>query len=163
MQTQNVNDASTSGGRVSSPAAARECRVLRTAQSGFTLIELMVVVTIVALLAGIAVVNIRTAQQKAREAALLENLSNMRKAIDNFYADKQRYPANLDELVPNYLKKVPEDPVTRTKDWQEVMEEPDPDAPENTDAEGNSVAPGMSDVRSSAPGNTLDGKPYSEL
>ena len=160
MQTLDVNDRTISGGRVSSPAAARERRV---AQSGFTLIELIVVVTIVGILASVAVVNIRTAQQKAREAALLENLSNMRKAIDNFYADKQRYPANLDELVPNYLRRVPEDPVTRTRDWEEVMEEPDPDAPENTDAEGNAVAPGMSDVRSSAPGNTLDGKPYAEL
>jgi general secretion pathway protein G len=136
---------------------------VRRFQSGFTLIELIVVVTIVGILASVAVINIRNAQRKAREAALRDNLAKMRGAIDNFYADKQRYPANLEELVPNYLKFVPKDPITMNEDWEEVMEEPDPDAPENTDAEGNAVAPGMSDVRSRAPGNTLDEKPYSEL
>ena len=136
---------------------------VRRFQSGFTLIELIVVVTIVGILASVAVINIGNAQRKAREAALRDNLAKMRGAIDNFYADKQRYPANLEELVPNYLKFVPKDPITMNEDWEEVMEEPDPDAPENTDAEGNAVAPDMSDVRSRAPGNTLDEKPYSEL
>jgi general secretion pathway protein G len=137
--------------------------VHRSRQRGFTLIELIVVVTIIGILAGVAVVNIKNAHRKAREAALRDNLKTMRAAIDNFYADKQRYPANLEELVPNYLKSVPKDPITQNADWEEVMEEPDPDAPENTDAEGNTVAPGMSDVRSRAPGNTLDEIPYTEL
>ena len=135
----------------------------RRRQRGFSLIELLVVVTIIGILAGIALINVGTAQRKARETALRENLFQMRKAIDNFYADKQRYPANLEELVPNYLKSVPKDPITMNADWEEVMEEPDPDAPENTDAEGNSVAPGMSDVRSRAQGSTLDDIPYTEL
>ena len=135
----------------------------RRSQAGFSLIELLVVVTIIGLLAGIAMVQVKYAIRKAQEAALKENLHSMRTAIDNFYADKQRYPANLEELVPNYLKSVPKDPITMNADWEEVMEEPDPDAPENTDAEGNSVAPGMSDVRSRAQGSTLDDIPYTEL
>jgi general secretion pathway protein G len=135
----------------------------RGAQRGFTLIELIVVVSIIGILAAIAVVNIKNMNRKARETALKDDLSKMRTAIDNFNADKQRYPNDLEELVPNYLKKIPSDPITLQPDWEPVMETPDPDAPENTDAEGNPIAPGMIDVRSKAPGKTLDNVPYSEL
>ena len=138
-------------------------RSRRTSQSGFSLIELMVVVTIIGVLAGIAVVNVKNAQRKAREAALRDSLYKMRTAIDNFYADKQRNPSDLNELVPNYLKYVPKDPITMDEDWEQVMEQPDPDAPENLDAEGNPVAPGIVDVKSKAQGVTLDNVPYSEL
>ena len=86
----------------------------RRRQAGFTLIELLVVVTIVGLLAGIAVVQVRYSKRKAQEAALKHNLHAMRSAIDNFYADKQRYPNDLNELVPNYLRKIPPDPITET-------------------------------------------------
>ncbi len=71
----------------------------RSGERGFTLIELIIVVTIIGILAGLAIVNVRFAQRKAREAALMDNLSTLRKAIDNFYADKQHYPADLNALV----------------------------------------------------------------
>ncbi len=132
-------------------------------QLGFTLIELIVVVTIIGILAGIAVVNVKYANRKAREAALMKDLHDIREAIDNFYADKQRYPSDLNELVPNYLKKMPSDPITMQADWEPIMETPDPDAPENTDAEGNPVAPGVFDVKSNAQGKTLGNVPYSDL
>ena len=135
----------------------------RSAQNGFTLIELLVVVTIVGILAAIAVVNVRYAQRKAREAALKDNLHSLRSAIDNFHADKQRYPADLNELVPNYIRRIPKDPITDQEDWEIVMEEPTEDEPENTDAEGNPIAPGVQDVKSKAPGQTLDNVPYTEL
>ncbi|HUK35575.1 MAG TPA: type II secretion system protein, partial [Vicinamibacterales bacterium] len=64
-------------------------------QSGFTLIELIVVVAIIGILAAVAVANVKNAQQKAREAALRDDLFEMRKAIDNYYADKQKYPDSL--------------------------------------------------------------------
>ena len=133
------------------------------AQRGFTLIELMIVVTIVGILAGIAMVQVRNMQRKAREGALEANLHEMRKAIDNFYADKQRFPSSLDELVPNYLRKVPPDPITQQTDWEEVVETPDADAPPETDEFGSPMQAGITDVRSRATGTTLDGRPYNEL
>ncbi len=133
------------------------------AQAGFTLIELIVVVTIIGILAGVAIVNVRWGQRKAREAALMHNLHQMREAIDNFYADKRRFPSNLEELVPNYLRAIPKDPLTQTAEWEEVMDAPDPDAPPENDADGNPVAPGVTDVKSRAPGMTLDNVPYAEL
>jgi general secretion pathway protein G len=142
----------------------------RSNQRGFTLIELLVVVTIVGLLAGLAIVNVRFAQRKAREAALMDNLSTMRKAIDNFYADKQHYPADLNELVPNYVRKIPRDPITKQIDWEVVMDDPlaagtgengEP-IPSETDPQAVSQ-PGIVDVKSVAVGMTLDNVPYNEL
>lgn len=132
-------------------------------QKGFTLIELIVVVTIIGILAGIAMVQVKNMTIKAREAALMSNLYELRKAIDNFYADKQRYPANLQELVPNYIRKIPPDPITDQADWEEIMETPDPDAPQETDEFGSPAQAGVIDVKSRATGTTLDGKSYSEL
>jgi len=141
----------------------------RRKQGGFTLMELIVVVTIVGILAAIAVVNVRFAQRKAREAALMDNLYTLRKAIDNFYADKQRYPQNLDELVPNYIRRIPADPITQQVDWEEVIDDPLSQTGENgefmsseTDPEAMSQ-PGVVDVKSVAKGTTLNNVPYSEL
>ena len=150
-------------------AAAAALRARRAKARGFTLIELIVVVSIIGILASIAVVNVRYAQRKAREAALMDNLHTMRAAIDNFYADKQRYPSNLSELAPNYLRRIPADPITKQVDWEEIMDDPyatGADGSEPIPAETDPEAitqPGVVDVRSRAVGSTLDGKPYSEL
>jgi general secretion pathway protein G len=136
----------------------------RTSLAGFTLIELMVVISIIGVLAGIAVVQVKNMQRKARETALRKDLHDMREAIDNFYADKQRYPADLNELVPKYLQRIPKDPISKAQDWDAITEPPDPDAPPNNDASGNPVAPGISDVKSKAPGSTMDDNvAYTEL
>jgi general secretion pathway protein G len=143
-------------------------------QKGFSLIELLVVVTIIGILAGVAVVNVKFAQRKAREAALKDNLFQLRKCIDNFYADKQRYPTSLDELVPYYVKRLPPDPITGQVDWELVMDNPaeaggggDAAAgtepiPAETDPEATGE-PGIVDVKSKAPGETLDHVPYVDL
>lgn len=134
----------------------------RQAQSGFTLIELIVVVTIIGILAGVAIIQVRFAQRKALEAALMQDLHEMRKAIDDFYADKQRFPNDLNELVPNYLRKIPPDPITKAVDWEEVKNDTSQE-PESTDTSGMPQGAGISDVKCPAAGSTLDGKPYNEL
>jgi general secretion pathway protein G len=130
---------------------------------GFSLIELLVVVTIIGILAAAAIVNVRYAQRKAREAVLKDNLFSMRKAIDNFYADKQRFPTDLNELVPNYLRAIPKDPITDEAVWEEVADTPGPDEMESeTDPEAAGGA-GVIDVKSRAEGMTLDNIPYADL
>ena len=135
-------------------------------QRGFTLIELIVVVTIIGILAAVAVSNVKNAQTKAREAALKDDLFEMRKAIDNYYADKQKYPDSLNTLVSEkYLRAIPKDPITMKADWVEVQNSTDPNDPTATDTSGDSAAamtPGISDVHSNATGNGLDGTAYKD-
>jgi general secretion pathway protein G len=134
-------------------------------QAGFSLIELIVVVTIIGILASVAMVQVKHATRKAQEAALRDNLFEMRKAIDNFYADKQRYPNDLNELVPNYLRTVPKDPITKQEDWELIQDNPaNPDEMADTNSDNvNQNGPGVIDVKSKAPGSTLDNVPYNEL
>jgi general secretion pathway protein G len=137
----------------------------RAAQRGFTLIELIVVVTIIGILAGVAISNVKYAQTKAREAALKHDLFEMRKAIDDYYADKQRYPESLAALEQDkYLRRVPTDPITMQKDWEEVPATTDPSDPTAVDPAAADPlaggATGIYDVHSSATGNGLDGTPY---
>lgn len=133
-------------------------------ENGFTLVELLVVVTIIGLLAGIAMVNVQNAKRKAAENILRYNLHTMRKAIDDFYADKQKYPQTLQDLVDaKYLRVLPKDPITESSDtWIPVNEEPS-----EADASGSedpmAVGGGIVDVKSGAEGKTLDDVPYSEL
>jgi general secretion pathway protein G len=91
-----------------------------------------------------------------QEAVLKRNLFAMRDAIDQYYADKNKYPASLDSLVSDgYLRRIPEDPMTRTADsWQAVPAEPDPGNP--------SAEPGIYDVKSGAQGQGLDGSNYAD-
>ena len=123
-------------------------------QKGFTLIELIVVVTIIGILAAVAIVNVHNAQRKAQEAALRDDLHEMRKAIDDFYADKQRYPTDLNELVPNYLRSIPKDPITKQADWDAIQDQP---------ADSDQSADTNPDNASKAPGKTLDNVAYSDL
>lgn len=128
---------------------------------GFTLIELIVVMAIIGILATIAVPAMRTAPIRAREAALKENLYQMRSCIDQFHADRDRYPASLDELVElGYLRAVPVDPITRAADW--VTEVPEITG-EETELESEAGAgSGIIDVRSASEETALDGSRYSD-
>jgi general secretion pathway protein G len=103
---------------------------LRSA-AGFTIIELMVVMTLIVTLSTIAVVQYRHSIVYSKEAALKEDLFRMKEAIDQYYADKNQYPATLEDLVSSgYLRSVPADPVTGSPStWQTVPAEPDPNNP----------------------------------
>ena len=87
--------------------------------AGFTLIELMIVITIIMILAGIAAVHYDRTVQRAREATLRSDLKVLREAIENFTLDKQAAPQSLQDLVDGkYLREVPVDPMTHQQDWQ---------------------------------------------
>jgi general secretion pathway protein G len=126
------------------------------AQAGWTLIELLVVISLVVLLASIALVGYRNAVIRSQEAVLKEDLFRMRDAIDQYYADKNQYPSDLQALVSDgYLRAIPEDPFTRSADtWQAIPAEPDPANP--------NAMPGVFDVKSGADGTALDGTKYSD-
>ena len=126
----------------------------RRAQAGFTLIELLVVISLISILAAMAVVQYRNSIQRTQEATLKTDLFRMRDAIDQYYADKGKYPASLDALVSDqYLRRIPEDPITKSADtWQTVPAEPDPGNP--------SADPGIYDVKSGAQGQALDGSNF---
>lgn len=124
--------------------------------SGFTLIELMTVMVIIVVLASVGLVMYGNSVRNSREVTLKFDLSEMRKAIDAYYADKQKYPSSLEDLVTEkYIRAVPVDPITNAADWQTTMSERDPANP--------SAEPGISDVKSNASGMAQDGRPYSEL
>ena len=119
--------------------------------AGFTLIELIVVMLIIALLASLAVPRYFGSLQKSKDAVLKENLTLMREALDKYYGDNDKYPAALDELVSRkYLRSIPRDPVTESATtWITVPPE---------DPEKGAVY----DVHSGADGNAADGSPYKE-
>jgi len=134
--------------------ASRPHRLLRA--GGFTIIELLVVMTLIIILASVGMTQYRNSRTSASEAVLKEDLFRMRDAIDQFYADKGKWPSDLAELVSSgYIREVPKDPITQSADtWQTVPAEPDPNNP--------SSAGGISDVKSGSDGQALDGTKYSE-
>lgn len=95
-----------------------EIQLRRGDVSGFTLIELMIVMTIIMILASMAAVHYDRSVTRAKEAALHHDLSVMRDAIEQYTLDKQQAPQSLDDLVSSgYLRAVPVDPITGAKDW----------------------------------------------
>ena len=129
----------------------------RSAQAGWTLIELVIVMAIITVLAALATVGARNAVLLSREATLKEDLFRMRDAIDQYYADKGKYPSDLQALVTDqYMREVPVDPISRSRDsWQTIPAEPDPSNP--------SADPGIFNVKSGAEGASLQGQAYSEF
>lgn len=122
--------------------------MLKDTVKGFTLVELLLVLFLVALLASLVMPVATRSVDQAKESALKEDLKVLRKAIDNFYANTGHYPQNLNQLVEKrYIHHVPSDPLTgNTTSWVESHSD-DKDS-------------GISDIHSGAEGNAADGKPY---
>jgi general secretion pathway protein G len=129
----------------------------RTRSAGFTLIELLVVVAIIGILAGVVVGQYGRSIVKSKEAVLKENLFTVRNVINQYFADKGKYPSDLHALVDDhYLRAMPIDPFTKSSDtWNLVYSESD-------DQDDITMEPGIVDLHSGSEKSALDGTPYSE-
>ena len=130
--------------------------MMKRLDRGFTMVELLVVVSIIVILATMGMTQYRTSVIYSRESVLKEDLFRLRDAIDQYYADKGQYPSTLDALVSDgYVRKIPEDPFTRnSSSWQTVPAEPDPNNP--------TAEAGVYDVKSGSDATAIDGSKYAE-
>jgi general secretion pathway protein G len=122
---------------------------------GFTLIELLVVMSLIVVFATLGLVQYRYSVLRAKEAVLREDLFRLRDAIDQFYADRNRYPVQLSDLVAEgYMRQIPQDPMTEsTESWHTIQAEPEP---------GEAFEAGIFDVKSGSDGVSLDGSRYAD-
>jgi general secretion pathway protein G len=128
--------------------------VISRNQNGFSLLELMIAMFILIILLSIALPTYNRSVQYARETVLSENLWQMRRAIDQYRADKGRLPASLEELVSNeYLREMPIDPITQKTEWDEIMGE---------DAMSPDGEQGLVNVKSLSEGKDSEGKEYKD-
>jgi len=126
--------------------------IRRIPRSGFTLIELIVVLAILATLLTLAVPRYFASVERSKEAVLKQNLSTLRDALDQFHSDTGKYPETLDELVSRrYLRKPPLDPITESATTWVIVSPP-----------ADSKSTGIYDVKSGASGNASDGSAYAD-
>jgi len=140
------------------PASTRKRRTARASGAGrgagFTLLELMIVIGIITILAGIAIGSYRRSVQHAQEAALKSDLQTIRQAIEQYTIDKQAAPQSLEDIVAaKYLREIPTDPITHQKNWRLVFED--------VVLSPDQATTGLTDVFSSSDQVSSDGTPYS--
>ena len=126
---------------------------VRRRERGFSLLELMIAMFIVIILLSVAIPTYQRSVQHARETVLKENLWQIRRAIDQFTADKGKAPKSIDELVEaKYLREKPLDPITDNREWNEIQ----------TDNSVSEAMQGLENVKSTAVGEDSEGVPYDE-
>ncbi len=125
-------------------------------ERGFTLIELMVVISLIVILASMGLVGYHNSVVRAREATLHEDLTRLRSALDQYYADKGAWPPDLASLVTDgYIRELPKDPFTGTAEsWVPVQADLDPSNP--------TADPGVMNVKSGTDQTALDGSKYAD-
>lgn len=123
-------------------------------QKGFTLIELIIVFTLIGILVGLALPQFQSGTRRAREAVLKENLYVLRTLINQYYTDKMKYPASLQTLVDDgYLREIPTDPITKSSEtWITIPEILNPE-----DMLSGMEIPGIVDVQSGSERTATDG------
>jgi general secretion pathway protein G len=131
-------------------------RRIRSGRRGFTLIEMMIVMTIISIIVSIAVPLYQKSVMRAKESVLKQNLFTLRTMIDEYTYDKQKAPQTLQELVnEGYLRQVPVDPMTGSNNtWKTIMEE--------STTSTSQTEPGIFDVRSGSDRTSLEGSPYTD-
>src|SRR4029077_83275 len=129
-------------------------RLRQKPSHGFTLIELMIVISLIAILVAIAVPNYNQSLLRAKESVLRQDLFQLRSLISQYTLDKQKAPQSLDDLVQaGYIKQIPNDPTTGKPDWTVDQEE-------NTVLDPSQTDTGINDVHSSSTGMGTDGTAY---
>ena len=129
-------------------------RLRQKPSHGFTLIELMIVISLIAILVAIAVPNYNQSLLRAKESVLRQDLFQLRSLISQYTLDKQKAPQSLDDLVQaGYIKQIPNDPTTGKPDWTVDQEE-------NTIMDPSQTDIGINDVHSSSTGMGTDGTAY---
>ena len=131
-------------------------RRIQSGRTGYTLVEIIIVMTIISILVGIAVPMYQKSILRTKETILRNNLFTIRTVIDEYTYDKQKAPQSLQDLVSEgYLRQVPVDPITgNNQAWKLVMED--------SVSSVNQTEPGIFDVHSGSDKESLEGTPYSE-